>query len=169
MKTNQNLSGFTLIELLVVVLIIGILASVALPQYNKAVRKARLAEVATTFNAISKAIDTWLLENGGLPSSYVYFLNGSETLDISIPCGLQTSLGCYTKVGRWDAYCASYGCFIQLATIDDAKGNTGNNKWLNESVVMFGKYGADKEWGLVALFTNAAVLPDVCRLWKGMY
>ncbi len=43
MRTGKR--GFTLIELLVVVLIIGILASISIPQYFKLVERARVAEV----------------------------------------------------------------------------------------------------------------------------
>lgn len=60
----MNKKGFTLIELLVVVLIIGILASVALPQYQKAVGKARVMKVLPVLRAIYDAKQVYFLANG---------------------------------------------------------------------------------------------------------
>ena len=60
---NKSL-GFTLIELLVVVLIIGILAAVALPQYEKAVMKSRVARILPWFKELKRGRDLYLLDGG---------------------------------------------------------------------------------------------------------
>lgn len=77
MKNNK---AFTLIELLVVVLIIGILSAVALPQYQKAVEKSRMAEAVILVRAIANANQVYYMANGKYAG-----IGDLELLDISIP------------------------------------------------------------------------------------
>lgn len=63
MKSNQ---GFTLIELMIVVAIIGILAAVALPQYQNYTMKAKFTEVINASSAAKGAVEICAQMNGGL-------------------------------------------------------------------------------------------------------
>ena len=71
-------AGFTLIELLVVVLTIGILASVALPQYRKAVEKSKSIQAITLLKSVYNAAQSYQFANGEWPSSF-------EELAVAIP------------------------------------------------------------------------------------
>ncbi len=71
--------GFTLIELLVTVLIIGLLAAVALPQYQKAVKKAQGAEVLAALDALDKNLSAYYLEHD------TYRGGSAEKFSIDVP------------------------------------------------------------------------------------
>ena len=69
-------AGFTLIELLVVVLIIGILAAVAYPQYTKAVERSRAAKLYPLLNSLKESQERYFMANGTYATAF-------EELDIS--------------------------------------------------------------------------------------
>jgi prepilin-type N-terminal cleavage/methylation domain-containing protein len=62
-QSRGDRTGFTLTELLIVVVIIGILATLALPMFIKSVEKARAGEAVTNLNLIKAAQKIYFLEN----------------------------------------------------------------------------------------------------------
>ena len=89
--------GFTLIELLVVVLIIGILAAVALPQYEKAVVKSRFAEAKSIISSVKPAVAACVMANAGTDPYNVAASCGINELDVNIPGSLPNSSGAFTE------------------------------------------------------------------------
>ena len=110
----MNNKGFTLVELLVVVLIIGILAGVALPQYNKAVEKSRASEAWQTLKSIMDAEKVANMENGTGTKSYEF-----QDLSVSFINIDGTSVTGYQMVGKNFRYSA--GGYASTARRDNDK------------------------------------------------
>jgi len=80
---RRSSQGYTLIELLVVVLIVGILASIAIPQYFKVVEKSRIAEAMSLVSSIKSSEERYMA-NGGLYTANfnlldIWYTNISES------------------------------------------------------------------------------------------
>ena len=130
--TCPTSAGFTLIELLVVVLIIGILAGVALPQYQKAVAKARYTQMITAGKSLKDAMEVYYMANGDYPMYW-------SDLDITYP-------GCSEGTFRYMLWCDKFA-------VDMFAGE-------NKNLVFYDTYGLenngkDKDTGFLGSHTQA--------------
>ena len=153
--------GFTLVEILVAVLIMGILVTMAVPQYEKAVEKSRLAEVRTTlkrlYDAKSRVLNN--METTTYNTTSPTF--GLENLDFTLACDASTTanshqMTCSTK---------------DFAYVINPSG-TGNNNYVcavrnkgDYQGVNFLYKGDDVAVGTDNLFCNEGVVAGRCDVY----
>jgi type IV pilus assembly protein PilA len=65
LNRKRNQKGFTLVELLVVIAIIGILAAIAIPQYNQYRNRGYIASVKSDAKNLYTAVQAWIADNPG--------------------------------------------------------------------------------------------------------
>ncbi len=142
MKYRIRNAGFTLVELIIVVIVIGILAAVGMPQYTKAIEKARGAEASAGLQNIQQGEKIYFANNEKYLISASDELTDTEetTLDVSLPqTGWKFQVTATSTDGSGNALSYNItakrktGACSGKTTIQDSKGNlidngTGGNK-----------------------------------------
>ena len=67
-NSTKRQNGFTLIELMIVVAVIGVLSSIAIPQYQNYIKKSQLGAALATISALKINIEDYLATNGQFPT-----------------------------------------------------------------------------------------------------
>lgn len=125
-----NKKGFTMLELLMVVIIIGILATLALPQYMGFIEKARATEAISTIGTIRTAQNLYKLETGTYSSDI-------NALAITVPT---SGAGTYWTYGVTGASDTGFGVTATRTSKKAAAGIAGQN------IVMTWNDSAGETW-----------------------
>ena len=121
--------GFTLVEVLIVVIIIGILASIAVPQYMTSIEKARSGEAAVNIGTIRTSVDRYWYQNASITNNFAY-------LDVDNPNSITNKLYTYSLTD--DGTDASTRAYTILATRTSAGGTAYTVEWVQTNNI-FGK------------------------------
>ena len=113
-KTKSSTQGFTLLELLVVVLIIGILAGIALPQYERSVEKAKVAQALITLKYMRERGQEYMLRHGFTENMDLEDFGpfGNDEIGIELP----SDWVCDSDYDNDELCCSDEWCFESTAS-----------------------------------------------------
>ena len=143
--------AFTLIELLVVVLIIGILAAVAVPQYQKAVEKSRIAEARIMLNAIYKGYQLCILQNGTDSDKCTLDENNFSNVNNNLLANMDISLP-----GEIETDCPDGSSHVCVNTKDWSYGTDSTEAWYASRI----QNGASPYYLTLSLATGTITCSD---------
>ena len=118
---KQFLKGFTLIELMIVVAIIGILAAVAIPQYQDYTVKAKLSKVTGVAAPIKTALALYNQEQGGFPITAAPW----ATIGLATAPTATNEVSAYDWTGTTNPVNAGDGLALTLTNIKATTVDTG--------------------------------------------
>lgn len=148
--------GFTLIEILVAVLIIGILAAIALPQYQAAVLKSRYMQAVTLASALRKAQDVYYMTHG-------VYATKMTALDIN-------PTGCKIQTGGGSCAADTYVCFVSDGSTD-SNGKLKGGAYCQLRGTAYLAYSADPKykWPVCMAEADDEAANQVCKSMGGEY
>lgn len=138
-RTNQKQQGFTLIELMIVVAIIGILAAIAIPQYQDYIARSQMNRIYSEISALKTAAEDDLMRGNALSGDLESIgFTGSSLLSSHT---INENSGKYTLEGSvgGDASVAIDGATVQLIRTADGSWSCNvkdgsNNGWSDDFI-----------------------------------
>ncbi|MHB0774320.1 pilin [Halomonas sp. WWR20] len=143
-------SGFTLIELMIVVAIIGILAAIAIPQYQNYVARSQVTEAINLMGGIKTGVEEYVAQTGAFPDGST---TGQRAIDLggnTSSAGAGSALGQYVKEIKFFSGTGGAGCI--MATMNATEVSSG----LESKVLTMYRNGAGR-WAAGA---NGTTIPQ---------
>ncbi|OED43614.1 hypothetical protein ACH42_09610 [Endozoicomonas sp. (ex Bugula neritina AB1)] len=158
MAHKKNEQGFTLIELMIVVAIIGVLAAVAIPQYQNYIARAEFAEPLNLAGAARTPIEEFIAINGAFPGAADLVTLG--VVDV-VAGGIAKAPSIATILPRAGVTAPGGGLVITLAAANINAGLQGGTIWYDRQVDGSWGCNTDIAQALVTNCTTVAAAPAI--------